>query len=427
MRKIRILCYHNVSNEKSDYNMTHVSVHNFRDQMKYIKENYDVVRLEDVYKEVYMDSRDAVAITFDDGYHEIFVNALPILEYYNIPATVFVTTGNIGTNKENWTDNIVRSIFEPTRKRDYFEVYDNLLSGRWFTQSQEERYGFYRNINYFFKHLGKDKRKYYENLLLKWAGLTEYGREYRKILSENELRELSDNALISIGTHTVTHPSLNNIDVSEQEWEIVRSKKTIEDIIQKEVSIFAYPFGTKNDFSEATIELLKKHNFKMAVSTMNQEFTGETSCYCIPRQIMYDYAQKDIYYYFEKVLFANNSNLFDMKINAGNNLYAGKLENDTYLLNTSQNLIIWGCGYWGTELFDQLQLYNISKNVIAFGDNDTKKQGKYYKERPVLSKDQVLKLLQNEEAIVLVKNNQDLCICLDLVSSGINKIHLITR
>lgn len=407
--------------------MTHVSTHNFRDQMRYIKENYDIIRLENIYEEIYKDARDAVAITFDDGYREIFVNALPILEYYNIPATVFVTTGNVGTNRENWTDNIVRAIFEPARKRDYFEIHDDLLSGCWYTRSQEERYSFYKNINYFFKHLDKEKRKYYETLLLQWSGLTECGREYRKMLSEDELRRLAENALLSIGSHSVTHPSLHNMDVCEQEWEIAKSKKIIEEIIQKEISIFAYPFGTENDFSDETIELLKKYNFKIAVTTINQRFSEKTPYYCIPRQIMYDYAQKDIDYYLKKVVFANTSNHLEKKNNTDNNFYSGKLENDTYLLNTSQNIIIWGCGYWGIELFDQLQLYDVSQNIIAFGDNDIKKHGKFIKGRPILSKEQVLKLLQHEEAIVLVKNSQDFQIGMELVESGISQVHLITR
>src|SRR5262245_44463727 len=46
--------------------------------------------------------RDAAAVTFDDGYADVLTEAVPVLERYGCPATVFLTTGAIGRDGEFW-------------------------------------------------------------------------------------------------------------------------------------------------------------------------------------------------------------------------------------------------------------------------------------------------------------------------------------
>ena len=106
--KINVLVYHRIVN-KIKYDTWHLSVdvRNFEKHIKYIKENYQVIRLGDDWESV---NEDSIAITFDDGYADNYWNALPILEKYQVPATVFVSTKNIGTTNLFFWDYIENCI-----------------------------------------------------------------------------------------------------------------------------------------------------------------------------------------------------------------------------------------------------------------------------------------------------------------------------
>ena len=90
-----------------------VTPDNFNNQMKFLKKNYNIISLSSVnqYLKNHKIPRNSIAITFDDGYQDNLINAIPILEEYNIPATFFVTSGYIGNNKEFYQETLNRIFF----------------------------------------------------------------------------------------------------------------------------------------------------------------------------------------------------------------------------------------------------------------------------------------------------------------------------
>ncbi len=91
-----ILTYHTIG----DYKVIlpagiNTSVEVFRSHMDYLFRNdYQVVPLDEIVDHIIhaqkMD-RKTLAITFDDGYEDHFLNAYPILKQYGFPATIFLT------------------------------------------------------------------------------------------------------------------------------------------------------------------------------------------------------------------------------------------------------------------------------------------------------------------------------------------------
>ena len=90
-REISVICYHSISEEKLSLA---VSPKVFDEQISFLKKNkYVFVTIDDIIdfinKKKFLPKK-AVAITFDDGYADLYFNALPILKKYKIPVTIFI-------------------------------------------------------------------------------------------------------------------------------------------------------------------------------------------------------------------------------------------------------------------------------------------------------------------------------------------------
>ncbi len=103
-KRLTVLLYHSISNDSWHYA---VRVDEFRKQMRYIAAHADVVPIFTVLEYVKGKklTRNAIAVTFDDGYRDFLTNALPILKEFNIPATVFMSLTEadkkeVGSDKE---------------------------------------------------------------------------------------------------------------------------------------------------------------------------------------------------------------------------------------------------------------------------------------------------------------------------------------
>ncbi len=75
-------------------------------------------------------------------------------------------------------------------------------------------------------------------------------------LTAEQIKELSDSGLVSIQSHTATHPYLKGQGREAQEWELVHSKLELTAITGKEPTVICYPSGS---YDEVTLELAKKH------------------------------------------------------------------------------------------------------------------------------------------------------------------------
>ena len=108
---IPILMYHSISEEKETgihpYFRINTSPSRFREQMQYLKERgwrvisiSEGIALSQAAKQKGGHSSDEggrlVALTFDDGYQDFLTKALPVLQDFGYPATIFLPTGFIG-------------------------------------------------------------------------------------------------------------------------------------------------------------------------------------------------------------------------------------------------------------------------------------------------------------------------------------------
>lgn len=90
---MRILMYHRVCNNDK-YDQLTVNPERFTEQIKYLSEHYRIISLENAVTELKSGiiKKKTVIVTFDDGYLDNLTYAVPVLERYNVPATIFVTS-----------------------------------------------------------------------------------------------------------------------------------------------------------------------------------------------------------------------------------------------------------------------------------------------------------------------------------------------
>lgn len=269
--QVAILMYHRVDDEWDRWFLKPLRVRSFEKQTQYLCQNYDVLRLSELLH--YANHRKslpekAVVITFDDGYKDNYLYAYPIRKY-DIPATVFLATGCIGSDKAIWRGQVRHiSTIEP----DALEASSMTLprgEGEVAFSVREAR-----------KQVSHDNRTYYLERLRNISGgqiPAQLSRRY--MLSWEEVMEMHSGG-ISFGAHTVSHRILTRMPFPQAKDEIVRSKKAIEEKVGHAVTAFSYPYG---DYNLQVTRCVKESGFACAVTTIPRLTTCKHSPYELPR------------------------------------------------------------------------------------------------------------------------------------------------
>ena len=275
-RQVAIIAYHRVG-RVSDYpwSLAPVSPRDFERQVRYLRRKYRIISLEELSASLgdlkAMPPKTAV-ITFDDGYKDVYLNAYPVLKSYNMPATLFLTTGNIGTGDLFWWDKIGYVVWKTKlNELDLGEL------GIYHLDSDSSRLQASTIIEKKLKNIPDEKRGESIETLMRRSGIdipANLGKEL--ILSWDEVKEMAGNG-ISFGAHTVHHPILTRLPLEAARREIVDSKKKIEKELGREVTTFCYPNGEPGDYNSDIQEILKSSGFRCAVTFKPAAFVSKTA------------------------------------------------------------------------------------------------------------------------------------------------------
>jgi peptidoglycan/xylan/chitin deacetylase (PgdA/CDA1 family) len=251
---IAILGYHRISSRVGDPLGLSTSADNFDAHLRAAASMAEPLRLAEAAAAATAGRvpKRGVVFTFDDGYSDNLYEALPLLERHRMPATVFVTSGNRGG--EFWWDRLARlqtAAASPERIESLAIELERL--------SLEERE----------KRLDAVDRE----------TPAQPGPVHRT-LTGGELKRLASSPLVEIGAHTESHRRLPDLDPSAQRDETRRSRETLETMLGRPVTSFAYPHGA---ISPATVRVVRDAGYAIACCSKSDVVSNGTPPLELPR------------------------------------------------------------------------------------------------------------------------------------------------
>jgi peptidoglycan/xylan/chitin deacetylase (PgdA/CDA1 family) len=262
-----VLVYHRVAELAADPQLLAVSPRLFSEHLDVLRRDYHPLHLSDMVAAARAGAlpERAVAVTFDDGYADNLHEARPVLDRHDVPATVFITSDYVGSEREFWWDDLERILLLPATVPDRLLIRFRSITLEWAMTEPDSagapRERAYRSLLELLRGLtGAERRAVLEDLA-RQVGVTTSGRRSHRALSESEIIRLIDGGNITVGAHTRTHPSLGALPPSEQQSEIAGSRARLQEITGTSLSSFAFPFGGSSDYSRVTVALVREAGF----------------------------------------------------------------------------------------------------------------------------------------------------------------------
>jgi peptidoglycan/xylan/chitin deacetylase (PgdA/CDA1 family) len=230
------------------------------------RSDLDLVSLDEMHRRMVEGdfSRRFACLTFDDGYRDTLQWAYPILKEAGVPFAIYVPTSFPDRLGELWwlvleaviarNDRVGLAIGGRDRKFDCRTVaekralFDELY---WWLRSrpaEAELREAVRNLAAFY-HV--DIAAFCSELCMSWR----------------ELAELATDPLVTIGAHTVTHPTLAKLTKDNARSEMDLSRSVIEAALAVRPQHLSYPFGDRTSAGAREFEIAAELGFKTAVTT----------------------------------------------------------------------------------------------------------------------------------------------------------------
>jgi peptidoglycan/xylan/chitin deacetylase (PgdA/CDA1 family) len=278
--RLSIVLFHSVLDSPDPLRRLVPSIADFAEQLRWLRHSFNILPLREATERLYagrLPAR-ALCITFDDGYRDNALHALPVLSEHKVPATFFVTTRYLEGGLM-WNDRVIEAVRAWRGDKIELSAYglDTIEVGA-------DRGPAVRELLKRIKYLPYDQREAVTAELLTRSG----ARIERMMMNEDEIRRLH-RAGMEIGGHTVNHPILCALDDARVLREITDNKAHLEAITGESVDSFAYPNGRpQQDFAARHVAMLRGCGYRRALTTAPGTATAAASPWQLPRYTPWD-------------------------------------------------------------------------------------------------------------------------------------------
>jgi len=286
-----ILMYHRIINDGLINGLT---PDEFEQQIIYIKKHFTVMPIDELIKDVTQNKVKpySLALTFDDGHYDFYINAWPILKKYNLPASIYVTTGFVDGTTWLWPDLLKYILLNS--KATHLDTTDigapqiGVLS-----TETEHHYTSWHQLGDYCLTLKAEDRNHFLHALARQAhiDLSDSPQPPFHSVTWSQLNEMVKDGL-SVGSHTVTHPILSSLNKENLDYELRTSAEAILKNLGLSAIGICYPNGRAEDINEDVIKTAKKLGYTYGLMGRNSTLK-KTSLFKIGRIA----ANKNFFYF----------------------------------------------------------------------------------------------------------------------------------
>jgi peptidoglycan/xylan/chitin deacetylase (PgdA/CDA1 family) len=294
-RQPLVLCYHRVVRHPQRHSSSApamlVSQRTLAAQLDWIGRRYRFVELDGLAEDVEAGRRrrrPVAAVTFDDGYADVYRNALPVLERKGIPAAVFVVTDLVGTRGLLLHDRLHVLLREANRRfgasglvslfnRHRLERLRERAEGSW------DALHVTRLAERLLATVPRATLDRVVDDLGRYVGVPAAVAERMRPLDWPMLVEMRARG-VTVGSHTRSHRVLPNEDAGVVAEELAASRRVLEEKLGAPVAHFSFPNG---HFCLATLRAVRAAGYRWAYTTCRHR-VAEHLGLTIPRRTFWE-------------------------------------------------------------------------------------------------------------------------------------------
>lgn len=245
----------------------------FCDQIDYLNRTFGIISLDESISSAQRRTcsiRTRIVLTFDDGLRSMLLQAYPFLKQRRIPSTVYVCPGVIEGAGWLWNHEAYARLSGLPLERIL------AIASRIGTDQSKPR-----PLVEWMKKLPLARRMQIEEIIRQetsdFRPTEEQHRRY-DLMTWEELRQM-DPSLVTIGSHSMHHPILTSTQGACLEYEIVESRRRIEEKLETKVQHFCFPNG---DYDGASMQIVAQ-TYASATLTNEEIVKADTSPFELPR------------------------------------------------------------------------------------------------------------------------------------------------
>lgn len=285
-RRLLVLVYHGVTADALPDDAPawhHVPSARFREQIAWLRRHYDILDIDTGLERLRRGEirKPTACITFDDGYLNNKTVALPVLAEHRAPATIYLVTGMIGTDRRLWTVEMETAL----RRSSVDHIDLSMLDlGVRPLNEMADRVSAAREIGRAIKNRPAAQR---QGLLAAIHALIDGKADNTsgqfQLMSWEDVAAMERSGLVTFGAHTVNHECLSRLGNDDLAYEIGESWRAIREHVERPSRTFAYPNGGPQDFDDRAPQTLQSAGLDWALTTIEGLNDTGTDAYRIRR------------------------------------------------------------------------------------------------------------------------------------------------